>query len=408
MTRILVICPDIVDTKMAGVGIRYWELSRTIAAHHPVVLAIPNPTSLAHPGITIQTYDPEGKVIGKLAAEADAVMVQGFILYQFPFLKELDKPFIVDVYTPIVLENLEVHTVRTMPQRKTVHERDLNVVLDQLRRGDFFVCANERQRDYWLGMLSALGRLNPYNYQIDKSFRQLIDVVPIGLPQEAPQHSRQVLKGVVPGIAGDDRVILWGGGIWSWFDPQRLVEAMPEVVRAYPKARAVFWSSRHPNTESAAVMGTPRIYQWTLKRCKKLGLYQKSVFFHEQWVPYVERQNYLLEADVGVCLHQNIAETRLAFRTRLIDYIWTGLPMVVSAGDSLSETVDQYQLGKVVPCGDAGQIARALIEVLSLADPRESYRERFEAVRRQLTWKRAVEPLLRFLSNPQRAPDLSH
>ncbi|MDP2952881.1 MAG: glycosyltransferase family 1 protein, partial [Chloroflexota bacterium] len=128
----------------------------------------------------------------------------------------------------------------------------------------------------------------------------------------------------------------------------------------------------------------------------------------DQWVPYGERQNYLLEADVGVCLHQDIAETRLAFRTRLIDYIWTGLPMVVSGGDSLSETVDQFQLGKVVPCGDAAQIARALIEVLSLADPRESYRERFEAVRSQLNWKRAVEPLLRFLSNPQRAPDLSH
>ena len=27
---------------------------------------------------------------------------------------------------------------------------------DQLRRGDYFICANEQQRDYWLGALSAL------------------------------------------------------------------------------------------------------------------------------------------------------------------------------------------------------------------------------------------------------------
>ena len=28
-------------------------------------------------------------------------------------------------------------------------------------RGDFFVCASERQRDYWLGMLAAEGRITP-------------------------------------------------------------------------------------------------------------------------------------------------------------------------------------------------------------------------------------------------------
>lgn len=404
MTRLLIICPDIVDTSMAGVGIRYWELSRAIAAHHQVVLAVPNRTSLAAPGVTVQTYDPEGKTLREVSAEQEVIMVQGFIFYQFPFLKKLDKPFIVDIYTPIVLENLEVHTLQKMGQRKLVHERDLNVVLDQLRRGDFFVCANERQRDYWLGVLSALGRLNPYNYRVDKSLRRLIDVVPFGLPEEPPVHSRRVLKGMVDGIAEDDRVILWGGGVWPWFDPVSLIEAMPEVVRGHPEAKLFFWSSQHPNSDLSAIIGSG-LYERAMEMSKRLGLYQKVVFFHDQWVPYLERQNYLLEADIGVCLHQDLAETRFAFRTRLMDYIWTGLPMVVSLGDGLSETAEQFHLGKVVPCGDPEQIARAIIEVLSLPDPREAYRERFEAVREQFTWKRGVQPLLRFLSDPKRAAD---
>jgi len=404
LTRLLIISPDNVDTNMAGVGIRYWEISRALVPYHQVTLAIPNETALRCPGLTLQTYDSEGNVLKGLAAANDAIMVQGFVLYNFPFLVELGQPLIVDVYTPIILENLEVHTFRTMAARQKVHERDLQVVLDQLRRGDFFVCANERQRDYWLGILSALGRLDPYNYQVDKSLRRLIDVVPFGLPEEPPQHSQRVLKGMVPGIGESDRVILWGGGVWPWFDPLSLIEAMPQVVEAHPEARLLFWSRQHPNAEISAVIGSG-MHTRAVELSQELGLYQKAVFFHDQWVPYQERQDYLLEADVGVCLHQELAETRLAFRTRLMDYIWAGLPMVVSAGDSLSEVVEGSQLGKVVSCGDAGQIAHAITGLLSLPDPREAYRERFEAVREQFTWMRAVQPLLRFLESPQRAAD---
>ena len=31
-----------------------------------------------------------------------------------------------------------------------------------LQSGDFFICGNERQRDFWLGMLAANGRLTPH------------------------------------------------------------------------------------------------------------------------------------------------------------------------------------------------------------------------------------------------------
>lgn len=404
MTRVLIICPDIVDASMAGVGIRYWEISRALARHHQVTLAIPNQTAFQCPGATLRTYDSEGKALRELAQANDVIMVQGFILHSFPFLRELDKPMIVDIYTPIVLENLEVHTFRSFGQRQWVHERDLSVVLDQLRRGDFFACANEQQRDYWLGMLSALGRINPYNYQSDKSLRNLIDVAPFGLPEEPPQQTQRALRGQVPGISQSDLVILWGGGMWPWFDPQGIIEAMPKIIEAHPNAKLLFWSSQHPNAQTSAVIGNA-VYTRAVDRSREMGLYQKAVFFHQQWVPYQERQNFLLESDVGVCLHQHLVETRFAFRTRLIDYIWTGLPMVVSAGDSLSEDVAQADLGKVVPCGDSRQIAAAINEILSWPDPRVAYRSRFEAVRGRYTWTRAVQPLLRFLSNPHRAAD---
>ena len=44
--------------------------------------------------------------------------------------------------------------------------------------------------------------------------------------------------------------------------------------------------------------------------------------------------------------------TTKTFRTRLLDYIWAGLPMVVTRGDPLAELVDVQRLGIVVPPGD--------------------------------------------------------
>ncbi len=49
--------------------------------------------------------------------------------------------------------------------------------------------------------------------------RRLGVVVPFGVAVERPTKARTVLKGVIPGIASSDRVVIWGGNIWNWLDP---------------------------------------------------------------------------------------------------------------------------------------------------------------------------------------------
>ena len=55
-----------------------------------------------------------------------------------------------------------------------------------------------------------------------------------------------------------------------------------------------------------------------------------TVFFNDGWVPYAERGAWLAEADIGVSAHFDDIETRFAFRTRLLDYLWAGLPIVTT------------------------------------------------------------------------------
>ena len=78
-------------------------------------------------------------------------------------------------------------------------------------------------------MLTALNRVNPYSYNQDPTLKRMISVVPFGLPTNKPIHTRKVLKGVVKGIENNDFVIIWGGGIYNWFDPLTLIRAMARI-----------------------------------------------------------------------------------------------------------------------------------------------------------------------------------
>jgi hypothetical protein len=142
--------------------------------------------------------------------------------------------------------------------------------------------------------------------------------------------------------------------------------------------------------------------QRAVELARELGLQDRCVSFGD-WVDYADWPNYLLEADVGVSLHFDTLETRLAFRSRVLDYVWAGLPMVVTRGDATSELVSRYRLGRVVDYGDVQAVTEAILELLG-TDP-EIWRIPFEEARAELTWERAAQPLVAFCMNPRRSTD---
>ena len=248
--RLLIISPDTVARSMGGVGMRYWELAHALAAHARVTLAIPNHTDLTSDAITLAQYEQGVEPLLKpLAAAADIILLSGFVMYHQPFLRDLPQYRVIDLYDPTVLENLERFANRPQLEQLGLHHEGLIAYNDLLQLGDFFICASEKQRDYWLGALTTAGRINPRTYADDPTLRRLIDVVPFGVQNDPPLHTQRVLKGVRPGIDEHDQVIIWGGGLWDWLDPLTAVEAMPLVLERVPTARLLFMGYQHPNPE---------------------------------------------------------------------------------------------------------------------------------------------------------------
>ena len=139
----------------------------------------------AHPGAELRLA--EGEAIRELVDGADVVFAPSALVYMAAELRETDHPVAVDMYDPYHLENLEMGGPDRAEQDRAV-TRLAGVANAGLRRGDFFTCASERQRDFWLGSLSALGRVNAYTYEGDPLLTRLVSVVPFGLPGEPPRR----------------------------------------------------------------------------------------------------------------------------------------------------------------------------------------------------------------------------
>ncbi len=404
-TNVLIISTDPLHAQLAGPGIRAVEMARYLSATCHVVLAAPERADVTIPDVRCIALPPgDNAMVQHLANGVEVVIVQGFTLSKYPALRESERIIVVDLYDPFHLENLELIERRELPpeQASTLIGHSIAVLNEQLQVGDFFICASERQRDLWLGALGVVGRLAPDTYRRDPTLRALIDVVPFGLPPEPPAHTHPVLKDVVPGIGLDDIVLLWGGGIWEWLDPLTVIHAMARLSESHPDIKLFFLGQHHPNP---AEVGPMAMYQRAVELATAHGLLNRSVFFNSHWVDYAQRHNYLLEADIGISAHTDHIETRFAFRTRLLDYMWAGLPMIVSAGDTLADTVAEWGLGRVVAIGDIDAWTAAITDLAVQRRSAPQSVEQFAAAQKHFAWSNALKPLRDFCRSPRYAAD---
>ncbi len=398
--KVLIVTDDVLTTIMAGPAIRAWQIAEALAGDHQVILATTSPTcERASDRFGTESCGPER--FAELEQWCDVVLFQGYVLNHVPVLRHTEKVMIVDLYDPIHLEALELTKDQPEAERRTNTASPVAVLAQQLTRGDFFICASEKQRDLWLGFLSAVGRINPDTYDDDPSLRRLIDVVAFGLPEEPPVANRTALKGVVAGIGPEDEVVLWGGGVYDWFDPLTAIRAVDRLRLRRPQVRLYFLGVRHPNP----AIEESRTLRAARKLAEDLGVAGTHVIFNEGWVAYEDRHNFLLEADVAISLHIDHIETAYSFRTRILDYLWAGLPIVATTGDTFAAIIGRDGLGRVVPPGDVEAVADALYDLLEDRDTREACRVAAQRVADRFRWSEVLAPLVAFCADARRAPD---
>jgi glycosyltransferase involved in cell wall biosynthesis len=387
--RVVILCSDVVGDGLAGPAIRALESARVLSERFDVQIGVRDATASIDAPCPVRRLSTA--VIRELLTGSDAIVLQGPVSDWYPEVLASDVPIAVDLYDPMNLEALESDYADALVPYTT------QLLRAQVARGDFFFCASERQRDYWIGMLAALGRVTSAAYRADPDLRQLVDVVPFGIPGELPRRTAPGVRGVVEGIGEHDPLLIWNGGIWGWFEPELFIRAIEVARLQVPNVRAYFMGVRDPRSGELSAEA-----QSAIALAERLGLRDTHVFFND-WTPYDTRQNVYLDATAAVSFHRAHLETRFSFRTRILDCIWASLPIVCSAGDVLADLVRNEHLGITVAPGDLEAAGEALVRIASDEALRRTSRDNLTALAHRHTWSTALEPLAAWLERPSRS-----
>ena len=114
-----------------------------------------------------------------------------------------------------------------------------------MRLSDLILAASPNQVSLWQSHMAAWNVIDPTEYDKDPELKNHTAIVPFGISNEDPATTNNPFLTNFVGIQKDDPILLWGGGVYDWFDPLTLIEAVNKVKTSIPNIRFVM--SRNTN-----------------------------------------------------------------------------------------------------------------------------------------------------------------
>lgn len=394
--KILLVIFELVGEKMTGPAIRYLEFARELSKEYDVTLAALGKSNLDMSKENFKLVNfthTDQEDLYRANFECEVLIFQGFILELLAPIKQAarGKYVIVDLYDPFNIELLEARKHNPLDRDIEMASYDLYAILEQIRLGDYFICASEYQKEFWLGMLEAYGK---YDKNID-NVSDIIDIVPFGITNREPEISKKLLHTKINNYKEDDKIFIWGGGVWNWFDPITIIKAIYEISKTRDDVKLFFLGVKHPNPE----VKETEVLNKSIVLSQELGIKDKFVFFNMDWVEYDDRENYFLESFAGISCHYDHLETRFSFRTRILDYLWCDLPIISTKGDFFGSEIEKHTLGITIEPEDVQGCKDAMLKLIEDKEFYETCKGNIKEYKETLRWNNVVKPLENKLSS---------
>jgi glycosyltransferase involved in cell wall biosynthesis len=374
---------------MSAPAIRAWLLAQELSRDHDVTAAIEGQLPEDVPEGVRVVAATRGRLLAETVAH-DAVMAACLPPYVLVAARRRGIITIADHYDPVELEMTTVASLsRRLRAARTVRRL-------QHRHADVVLCASQAQLDLLTDDFARAGRTG--------RFAPLTAIVPFGLPDAPVRSAATPLRDRFSEISATDRIVLWWGKIWSWFDPETAIHAFAALAQSRPDVKLVLTTGPAPDPSTEAYSRDRQARELAAE----LDLLGKTVFFLEEWMPYAQRHHCLHEADLGLTLHADTPEAKVAARARYMDYVWAGLPCVLAAGDEVAAEFGSAGFARVVPPRQAAAAAQAMVELLDNPQALESARAAGEAVADRYRWSTIARTVSQVLTTAARAERPTH
>ena len=373
---IVVTTPDVVGERMAGPGIRAWNLARQLSGVAETVLIAKSEDASPAPTAKGTMEDRQSCLSGQAglpalhlshgSAEAEDALERADILIGQPargFRKRRRaQKVIYDLFDPTVLELRELYGNKPSIRQRIHLGAEWSRLAFALGTADVLMCAAPQQRKFYAQLQSNDAPWIEVPFGIDLAETKVC---------EKPH----------------DNIVIWGGGTWEWLDPATAVEAVLRVNELGVRCRLLFLGRTRPN-RSLVDRRRENRFDHLLERGGNL------VSANAEWVPYRERLSWLRSGKVAIMLHRPTAEAQASIRTRLFDAIAAGVPLVSTEGGFASELIEREGLGVVVPAGDVSAVAEAIRRLLEDDVFHSSCVLNLERVRPRFAWEVVTRPLI--------------
>jgi len=115
-------------------------------------------------------------------------------------------------------------------------------------------------------------------------------------------------------------------------------------------------------------------------------------------VPYAELLDWTTSADIGLIVYSpdHSLNVRMCLPNKLFEYLMAGLPVLASPLDAVTDVINSYDVGRVVPSLAPADIGAAINAMLADHDALASMRcNALGAAKQDLNWEKESQQLLR-------------
>lgn len=221
------------------------------------------------------------------------------------------------------------------------------------------------------------------------------DLVPIGVrpsppPADATSPWPEALQG--------QPILLWGGGIWPWFDVETAIRATHLARTRGSRSCLFFLSGSNPTADPHR----DKAYRDARSLAEAIGAAGCSVWFNERTVFEKDLPPYLLHASAGLMANRASLESVCSWRTRYLDLIWAGRPLLAAGVDPLGETMEAAGAATIVPAGDVEALAESVLELERSPDRRAAMCSASAALAGKFSWERSLARFRKTIVDPAR------
>lgn len=347
-------------------------------------------------GVKISTW--EISTLAEKIQEFDSVLVSynaGDITQTVVDNIRQDQQLILDGYVPIHIE-MSARNSDNLDREYDAFNFENKIWTKALRRGDILLCANEAQKKFYTGVMAQVGRINPITYGDE----DLIQIVPYGIYREKAVAKHDPVSKLVKNKKAFK--LLWFGGIYPWFDLTNLLEAVKNANKTTP-IELIMVGVKNPFNQHPDFI---KRYEEVMDYIKNNNM--DEIVHITGWVKFEDRAEWYLGSDAVVLINNIGMENTLAWRTRLVDYVWADLPIVTNGGDPMSDILEANNAVYILPDLDAKTIEKEIIKISKDKEALKQVSVNLSKVRKLFYWDKVTENLSKLIFESYKPADAGY